>query len=239
MKTTKTLLAASVLAAAGVANATVIDNYTVHVTGITTGLATGSLIGDGTASLDDGGGVAGAATLTIHLNNVYNNQPAAGAAAGFTGPGLPTFYTDITAVYVGSISADGLTFTNTLTGQFPVVTVKKGVSTTSYVPSGGTNQITACRSGTIACPSALSTVPSNLTVWSATGSNAGGMLTSPFTIAGGTNGSITNSVGTSVTGTNTYTFTNTAPAVPVPAAAWLFGSGLLGLAGTARRRRNA
>jgi hypothetical protein len=27
-----------------------------------------------------------------------------------------------------------------------------------------------------------------------------------------------------------------APAVPVPAAAWLFGSGLLGLAGTARRR---
>jgi len=34
----------------------------------------------------------------------------------------------------------------------------------------------------------------------------------------------------------TYTFSGT---VPVPAAAWLFGSGLLGLAGTARRRRNA
>jgi hypothetical protein len=30
-----------------------------------------------------------------------------------------------------------------------------------------------------------------------------------------------------------------APTVPVPAAAWLFGSGLLGLAGTARRRRSA
>jgi len=29
------------------------------------------------------------------------------------------------------------------------------------------------------------------------------------------------------------------PTVPVPAAAWLFGSGLLGLAGTARRRRTA
>jgi hypothetical protein len=29
-----------------------------------------------------------------------------------------------------------------------------------------------------------------------------------------------------------------APVVPVPAAAWLFGSGLLGLAGTARRRRS-
>jgi len=29
------------------------------------------------------------------------------------------------------------------------------------------------------------------------------------------------------------------PAVPVPAAAWLFGSGLLGLSGTARRRKSA
>ncbi len=34
----------------------------------------------------------------------------------------------------------------------------------------------------------------------------------------------------------TYLLTNTTPAVPVPAAAWLFGSGLLGLAGVARRR---
>jgi hypothetical protein len=30
----------------------------------------------------------------------------------------------------------------------------------------------------------------------------------------------------------------TTPTVPVPAAAWLFGSGLLGLAGAARRRLN-
>jgi len=33
------------------------------------------------------------------------------------------------------------------------------------------------------------------------------------------------------------TFSPTLTAVPVPAAAWLFGSGLLGLAGTARRRK--
>ncbi|MFT3931188.1 MAG: VPLPA-CTERM sorting domain-containing protein [Spongiibacteraceae bacterium] len=38
-----------------------------------------------------------------------------------------------------------------------------------------------------------------------------------------------------------FAFTNVqlAPAVPVPAAAWLFGSGLLGLAGTARKRKQA
>lgn len=40
-----------------------------------------------------------------------------------------------------------------------------------------------------------------------------------------------------------YSFTisnyQTAAAVPVPAAAWLFGSGVLGLAGAARRRRSA
>ena len=34
-----------------------------------------------------------------------------------------------------------------------------------------------------------------------------------------------------------WTLASRAPAVPVPAAAWLFGSGLLGLAGTARKRK--
>ena len=34
-------------------------------------------------------------------------------------------------------------------------------------------------------------------------------------------------------------FNFTAPAVPVPAAVWLFGSGLLGLVGVARRRKAA
>lgn len=38
---------------------------------------------------------------------------------------------------------------------------------------------------------------------------------------------------------NRMTFTNTTPSVPVPAAAWLFGSGLLSLTGIARRRKAA
>jgi|GEM_PF-5177609 len=48
------------------------------------------------------------------------------------------------------------------------------------------------------------------------------------------------------TGENDYTSTintpltvGTTPAVPVPAAAWMFGSGLIGLAGAARRRMKA
>ena len=39
--------------------------------------------------------------------------------------------------------------------------------------------------------------------------------------------------------TATTSFTSSATLVPVPAAIWLFGSGLLGLAGIARRRKSA
>jgi hypothetical protein len=39
-------------------------------------------------------------------------------------------------------------------------------------------------------------------------------------------------------GVTSAQFAGSTPAVPVPAAAWLFGSGLLGLAGIARRRKS-
>lgn len=42
----------------------------------------------------------------------------------------------------------------------------------------------------------------------------------------------------SVAGIDNYRATLRTPAVPVPAAVWLFGSGLLGLVGVARRRKN-
>jgi len=62
----------------------------------------------------------------------------------------------------------------------------------------------------------------------------------PVYNAGGTFGNLplTGYTGGSITGANLAMVTNVA-AVPVPAAAWLFGSGLLGLIGVARRRARA
>ena len=39
--------------------------------------------------------------------------------------------------------------------------------------------------------------------------------------------------------TEVYNIAVTPSAIPVPAAVWLFGSGLLGLVGVARRRKSA
>ncbi len=64
-------------------------------------------------------------------------------------------------------------------------------------------------------------------------SDTGGIAGSPMTTAPfpGQNAAFDF---TSISATNT-----TVSAVPVPAAAWLFGSGLLGLVGVARRRRQS
>ncbi len=66
-----------------------------------------------------------------------------------------------------------------------------------------------------------------------------GFSISGLDAAGNTLDATINLGGTCQTGTADCAFTRTVSAVPVPAAVWLFGSGLVGLAGIARRKKTA
>ena len=188
MKAIKTLLAVSVLAAAGAANAATVATWTndVAMTGSTSFTST---TGTESAVLDSAG------TLTI---------TAPSETTMFFGN--PAVISNITYVFSGNLV--GSTFT--VTGG----TVQK--------LGGCTGAAAATVCGPLVFPT-LDTLAASgvITV------GAGGTINSSFT-AFGVVSSLTHTMGAA-----------DAPAVPVPAAAWLFGSGLLGLAGTARRRRNA
>ncbi len=77
--------------------------------------------------------------------------------------------------------------------------------------------------------------------WNGTSFNQGGMINT--TVDGSGNFTATwlaPVVGGAFNGQNgSWEITGTVSAVPVPAAVWLFGSGLVGLAGIARRRKAA
>ncbi len=222
MKAIKTLFAVSAIAAAGAANAATIATYSVTIDGVISGLASGTLTAQyaagvttkPTAGIAYAAGTGGVATLTdtgtLTIDyNMYNHNPSAGG---------------------DFILAQEVVFQGTIAGG-------------TYTATSGTSTTISCLGVTVACPSASNLhtgVPQPLTATPATGAG-GGLLQSSLNIAaGGTNTSQANTLGGALKTGVTYNFTNTtAPAVPVPAAAWLFGSGLLGLAGTARRRRNA
>lgn len=211
MKAMKSLLALSVLAAAGLAQSATVATYNVVVSGNaydwvgTSGLPVetsgdfegaaliGNSVGTGTATLDDSG------VLTI--NSTFHFS----AAVYPTNP----VESDLTAISV---------FQGTYSGG--VFTVTSGTET--YTSCSG-----YCSAGFL-------------------GGAADGTVVRPYdTTYGFTFGSVDLTGGTaqgdvplaggSYEALRTFTLT-TAPAVPVPAAAWLFGSGLLGLAGAARRR---
>jgi hypothetical protein len=82
-----------------------------------------------------------------------------------------------------------------------------------------------CTGSAVICNSQPTGPISGTLAFSVSGSTISGTLNTSQDTAGGAS-------------TATYSFTGsaTAPAVPVPAAAWLFGSGILGLAGATRRR---
>lgn len=187
MKAIKSLIAVSVLAAAGAANAATVATFSGDAAasinlGIEIVTATS---GTATAVLDD----AGTLTVTAKVN-----------VATLVGTNNTL---DIIEKYTGTW--DGTTFTAT----------------------GGTQTYTGCTEPADAVPGCTSI---------AVGAELPAAMSGSLTLAGGSLSAAQTDANSGAVSSYTYTFGPGTPAVPVPAAAWLFGSGLLGLAGTARRR---
>lgn len=182
MKAIKSLLAVSILAAAGAVNASTIGAGNVGFYSELGGVET--VIGSGYFILDSSG------TMTLT-------------------------YTVKTTVLGSSVMS--MNYTDTLTG-----TVAAG----EFTATGGYSTATGCTSlsGTNYCAFAMS--PQTNTFTAVSGS-VGLSIGYPGTI---------NASYYAPAGLNNYTY-SFGPAVPIPAAAWLFGSGLAGLAGAARRRK--
>jgi hypothetical protein len=191
MKAIKTLLAVSVLAAAGAAHATAFD---ITISGSSTQFPGG---------LD---------LATINQSGTYDDVLGAGSVTGI-----------IAVTPHGAPAPIPMTITNAITMDTATGKGKYNAGTNCTDSVGG--QL---------CGGLGPQFHGNLTA------------TQPFPGAGGGSYNWNLSVVYLDSDSNPVTLivpfdvalTPQAPAVPVPAAAWLFGSGLLGLAGTARRRRN-
>lgn len=191
MNTLKTLLAVSVLTAAGAAGATTVATYDVSQT-VTSVIYAGSDLlvagsGTGTATLDDSGFL----DMTI---------------TGTTQTTLTNTTTVSESHILGSYSA----------GTFTAATSGSTSTITSCANNGGL--LNGCSSIVLNTPGSFDSVSGTVTV------------------SGGSTNLASSQTNSGATTSATYTLT---PTVPLPAAAWLFGSGIMGLAGAARRRRNA
>ncbi len=176
-------------------------------------------------------GAAQAATVgTDSVNLVAISTSGGSQVSSHSGPGTGTL--DDSGSYIATFvnspgtiigkSGAKLSETDTFTGTY-----SGGV----FTPTGGNDNVTAC-TGSPFCSQGVgqhsfSQVGGSLT-------SAGGTLTAGY--------STTTASGTVANSTFTYTagaFSGGTPppTVPLPPAVWLLGSGLLGLVGTARRRK--
>lgn len=154
---------------------------------------------------------------------------------GNTGTGTATL--DDSGVLTISSS---FTFTAQVSAEFQVVSNLTATSIFQGTYSGGTFTVTSGTERYDSCSGYCS--PGLL------GGAADGTVTRDYDLSfGETKGSVTLMSGGTVVGDvsmaggtyetlRTFTLSPSAPAVPIPAAAWLFGSGLIGLVGSARRR---
>jgi hypothetical protein len=205
MNAIKTLLAVSVLAAAGAANAATVATFDVAVNGVISGALNGTLTGrpGGSATLDSSG---------VYTQNVIIHS--------VIGPGLSDVDLNATTIYSGALTGNSLAWT-TGTNVINLCSIVTPGQPLNSVTCNGTQQGTTL-------PSAVQQNPIVFGITSV----------GDVTILTGHSFDAVNNITQDTTFTLTATSVPT-PAVPVPAAAWLFGSGLLGLAGTARRRRAA
>jgi len=213
MKATKTLLALSILAAAGSANATTWD----------LDLSTNTFF------------AAANGNLTMAYTGNYDDVAGTGSITGVT----------TLAAFNVVMNITGETFNmNTATGNGTLNKVQAPATCTdNSTPAGAScGAFTAVLKGPIynAINFSQNTIPGvgdfNTSTGNAFTPIDGGSFTWTAVIQTLDNASgllVLNQLPLSVTLHAQQT------AVPIPAAAWLFGSGLFGLAGTARRRRAA
>jgi len=175
--------------------------------------------------------IAGAASAaTVGTYNASSTTSITGATTG-SGTASGTGSLDDSGVLTLLLNGTTVTgFTNTTNGSTATFNGTYNSGTGDFTATSGSSLITSCvnNGGIIdGCSSptfaGVGGVTTFLTLSGTVNATTGGHID----ITASSNGANINS---------TYTVT---PTVPVPAAAWLFGSGLLGLAGTARRRRNS
>lgn len=177
-----------------------------------------------------GAGAASAATIaTFNLNvnidsTLYGPMDIVDQTGAHGGTGTGSLDSDGSISMITNEHLQTIMGTNTITDATYTIPSLGGSDASSHV--------FACQD---VAPVAVAACPS--------------VILNPDFLGGVTAGAVPDGVGDSFTLTfsgasvtqRTFTLTSWEPAavVPVPAAAWLFGSGLLGLAGAARRRRAA
>ncbi len=176
-------------------------------------------------------GVANAAIVNTYMVGVTSVSSGLGTSS-FTGTGTATFddsgllrvdYAVLQTTAAGTVS---FSYRDNFYGT---------ISAGSFTNTSGTWEEVSCTpvAGTASCPIYIQQPHLDLSATPATG-NGGGLLEQTFDInAGGTNTATIYSLNHLAKQSLIYNLT---PTVPVPAAAWLFGSGLLGLSGVVRRK---